>query len=82
MSSKIVQGYKFPSRGASLYASRIVHDPIPGEYTIYHGSINKIVFRNGLEQFYNLNNIGVGTLVLVRVDMMHDSIVLFVEKIE
>jgi hypothetical protein len=80
MPSKIVQGYKFPSRGASLYASRIVHDPIPGEYTIYHGS--KIVFRNGLEQFYNLNNIGVGTLVLVRVDMMPDSIFLFVEKIE
>lgn len=81
MPGHIACGYKKPQVGAALFMSYLMDEPIQGEYTIYGGRPNKIVFRNGWENFCNLNQIEDGSLLCVRVEMRVNCIGLFVQKI-
>jgi hypothetical protein len=78
--SSIVRGYNYQRTGIAQYLSRGMDQPISRNYTIHHENMNKIVFTNGLENFYNINNIGASSLVVVRVDMKKDCIALFVKN--
>jgi hypothetical protein len=78
--SSIVHGYNYQHTGIAQYLSRGMDHPISRNYTIHHENINKIVFTDGLENFYNINNIGACLLVVIRVDMKKDYIALFVRN--
>jgi hypothetical protein len=79
--SSFARGYKVPKNGTALFLSLHMAEPTLGEYRIYHGNLNEIVFRNGWHNFCNMNQLIVGTLVAVRVEFREKSIGLFVTKI-
>lgn len=56
-------------------------DAVSGEYTVYRGNINQIVFSNGWADFCNAHQLVVGSLIAVRVEMREASIGLFVARI-
>lgn len=81
MPSHIARGYKIPRNGTALFQSYGMDDAVGGEYTVFRGNINEIVFRNGWNIFCNINQLVVGSLIAVRVEFREDCIGLFVTRI-
>lgn len=81
MPSSFANGYKIPRKGRALFLTFGMDAPIPGKYGIYHGNINEIEFSNGWTNFCHMNQLVVGSLVVVRVEMREECIGLFVAKI-
>ena len=77
----MARGYNMPKRGTALFQTYGMDDAVSGEYTLYRGNINEIVFRNGMANFSNACELVVGSLVAVRVEMREASIGLFVVRI-
>jgi hypothetical protein len=55
--------------------------PVNGEYIIFCGILNELYFRNGWAYFCHMNNIVVGSMLDVRMEMREECIVLFVTKL-
>lgn len=81
MPSSMARGYNYPRNGTAMFLSLGMDDPFPGEYTISHGNLNEIEFANGWGIFSQMNQLEVGSLIVVRVEMREESIGLFVTKI-
>jgi hypothetical protein len=54
---------------------------IYGHYTFLHVNLNEIEFNNGWTNSYNMNQLVVGSLVAMRLEMSGKCIDLFVAKI-
>jgi hypothetical protein len=62
-----------------------MNESIHGHYSITRGKINRVGFRlnqDTMMQFSQLNNIVVGSLLIIRIDAMEDHIALYVEKVD
>ena len=60
---------------------RSMDAPDEGNYHILRGNLNEIEFSNGWTDFCGINQLAIGSLVAVRVEMRENCIGLFVAKI-
>jgi hypothetical protein len=58
-----------------------MYAPVHGEYTIFHGNLNELYFRNGWGYFCHMNDIVAGSMRAVRVEMREECVGLFVTKL-
>ena len=56
-------------------------EPIEGNYHILRGNLNEIEFSNDWIDFCGINQLAIGSLVAMRVEMRENCIGLFVTKI-
>ena len=81
MPSSFTHGYKVPREGRAMFMTYGMDEPVPGNYIIRRGTLNKIEFTDGWIHFCIMNGLQGGSLVDVRVEMREECIGLFVAKI-
>ena len=81
MPSSFPHGYKIPHQGRALFLTYGMDAPSQGDYIIIRGNLNQIDFTNGWNKFCDMNQLLIGSLVAVRVEVKEECIGLFVVKI-
>jgi hypothetical protein len=79
--ASFARGYKPQRKGNTQLISNSMYAPVHGQYTIFHGNLDEINFNNGWAYFWYKNDIVVGSVVAVRMEMTEDCIGLFMTKI-